>query len=108
MTTGNPHRSAPTGQDTQLPPRRQIAFSVGTWLITYTGTDPRSPRTGTLAGRPESGSRGGRVPVIADDSSSPAVRWIDGQDVITVTAPPAEEPPGRRHPRTDTGRHRAL
>ena len=81
--------------------RRQIAFSVGSWRVTFSGADPRSPRTGFLAGRPESGPRGTRVPVIADDSPSPAVCWVDDQDVIAVTAPPVEasddESGGGRH-----------
>jgi hypothetical protein len=70
--------------------RRQIAFSFGSWRVTFSGSDPRSPRTGFLAGRPEFGPRGTRVPIIADDTPSPAVCWVDDQDVIAVTAPPAE------------------
>ncbi|MEV7037543.1 hypothetical protein [Amycolatopsis sp. NPDC051061] len=94
MTAGNPNRIAPAGQGGRRPPRRQIAFSVGSWRVTYTGTDPRSPRTGILAGRPEFGPLGVRVPVIADDGPSASVCWIDDRDVIAVTAPPADEPSG--------------
>ena len=108
MTAGNPNRVAPAGHSTPLPPRRQIAFSFGSWRVTFTGTDPRSPRTGTLAGRPEFGPRGTRVPVIADDSPAPSVSWIDDQDIIAVTAPPADEPRTHRGPRAGGGRHRAL
>ncbi|MEU8637769.1 hypothetical protein AB0C38_36785 [Amycolatopsis sp. NPDC048633] len=96
MTAGNPHLFAPTGQGTHLPPRRQIAFSFGSWRVTFTGSDPRSPRTGFLAGRVEFGPHGARVPVIADDSLSPTVCWVDDEDVIAVTAPPAGEAGGPR------------
>jgi len=99
MTAGNLHR---------LPPRRQIAFSIGHWRITYAGTDPRSPRTGTIAGQTEFSTRGVRVPVIADDSPSPSVSWVDDQDVIAVSAPPAGETAGPPTcPRTGDGRHGA-
>jgi len=99
MTAGHPHR---------LPPRRQIAFSVGHWRITYAGTDPRSPRTGNIAGQPEFGTGGVRVPVIADGTPSPPVCWVDDQDVIAVSAPPAEGTAGPpASPRTGDGRHRA-
>jgi hypothetical protein len=103
MTAGEPHRFAPAGQAVPLPPRRQIAFSFGSWRVTFAGPDPRSPRTGTLAGRPEFGPRGVRVPVIADDSPSPTVCWVDDRDVIAVSAPPADEVSSRalrrgRHP----------
>ncbi|WP_284741348.1 hypothetical protein [Amycolatopsis sp. RTGN1] len=80
--------------------RRQIAFSFGSWRVTFSGSDPRSPRTGFLAGRPEFGPRGTRVPIIADDTPSPAVCWVDDQDVIAVTAPPVaddDEGGGGRH-----------
>jgi hypothetical protein len=108
MTTEDLDRVTPAGQYTPRPPRRQIAFSFGNWQITFTGTNPRSPRTGTLAGRTEFGPRGVRVPVIADDSPTPSVSWVDDHDVIAVTAPPAGEPRRRRRPRTGGGRHRAL
>ncbi len=94
MTAEN--HGAPAGQSTPLPPRRQIAFSIGNWQVTFTGTDPRSPRTGTLAGRPEFGPRGSRVPVIADDSPALSVSWVDDQDIIAVAAPPADEPRSHR------------
>jgi hypothetical protein len=100
MTDGNPDRIVPADDVTPLPPRRQIAFSVGNWRVTYAGLDPRSPRTGTLAGRPEFRPGGARVPVIADDGPAASVRWVDDQDVIAVTAPPADEPPAPRCPRT--------
>ncbi|MEV7096231.1 hypothetical protein AB0M80_25615 [Amycolatopsis sp. NPDC051045] len=104
MTAGDPDRSAPASPRTPHPPRRQIAFSAGSWLVTYTAKDQPSPRTGTLAGRTEFGARGVRVPVIADDSLPASVSWVDDQDVIAVTAPPAEEP--RRRPRLRFGRRR--
>jgi hypothetical protein len=108
MSAGNPKRIAAAGLGTAHPPRRQIAFSFGNWRVTFTGADPRSPRTGTLAGRPEFGPGGVRVPVIADDSPSASVSWVDDQDVIGVTAPPADEPPRRRRLRPGGGRHRAV
>jgi hypothetical protein len=82
--------------------RRQIAFSVGSWRVTFSGSDPGSPRTGFLAGRPEFGPRGARVPVIADDTPASTVCWVDNQDVIAVTAPPVAGAPddaggGGRH-----------
>lgn len=98
MTAEN--HGAPAGQSTPLPPRRQIAFSIGNWQVTFTGTDPRSPRTGTLAGRPEFGPRGSRVPVIADDSPAPSVSWVDERDIIAVAAPPPGEPCSRRGARS--------
>ncbi|MEV7098591.1 hypothetical protein AB0M80_37720 [Amycolatopsis sp. NPDC051045] len=104
MTAANPDRSAPADDATPLRPRRQIAFSVGNWRVTYTGPDPRSPRTGTLAGRPEFGSGGARVPVIADDGPAASVRWVDDRDVIAVTPPPADGPPVSRCPRTGRAR----
>lgn len=104
MTAEDLDRGAP---ESPSPPRRQIAFSFGRWQVTFTGTDPHSPQTGTLAGRTEFGPRGVRVPVIADDSRTPSVSWVDDQDVIAVTAPPARKPRGRRTPRTGGGRHRA-
>ena len=92
MTAGNPDRGAPADDVTPLPPRRQIAFSVGNWRVTYAGPDPRSPRTGTLAGRPEFGPGGARVPIVADDGPATSVRWVDDRDIIAVTAQPAGEP----------------
>jgi len=100
MTAGKPNRIASVGRNIRRTPRRQIVFSVGTWCVTYAGTDPRSPRTGALAGPPEFGPGGIRVPVIADDGSSGSVRWVDDEDVIAVTAPPAGEPPAPRCPGT--------
>jgi hypothetical protein len=90
MTAGQPNRFAPTGQGIHHPPRRQIAYSFGSWRVTFTGSDPRSPRTGFLAGGPVFGPRGARVPVVADDSPSSTVCWVEDQDVIAVTAPPAD------------------
>lgn len=96
--TGNPDRIVPADDVTPLPPRRRIAFSVGNWRVTYAGPDPRSPRTGTLVGRPEFGPRGARVPVIADDGPAASVRWVDDRDIIAVTAQPAVEPPDPGYP----------
>ena len=93
MTAGNPDGIAPGDDVTPLPPRRQIAFSVGIWRVTYANRDPRSPRTGTLAGRTEFGPGGTRVPVIAGDGPAASVRWVDDRDIIAVTAQPAAEPP---------------
>ncbi|MBB4688181.1 hypothetical protein BJY18_005666 [Amycolatopsis jiangsuensis] len=87
MTAGHPDPSATVGHGFPFPPRRQIAFSIGNWRVTYTGTDPHSPRTGDLAGPPEVDPGGARVPVIA------------------VTAPPAGEPPAPRCPPTGESRH---
>jgi hypothetical protein len=106
MTAGEPDHSEPAGHRESRPPRRQIAFSFGSWLVTYTGPDPQSPRTGVLAGRTEFGTGGVRVPVIADDSAPASVSWVDDQDVIAVTAPPADASPRRRF-RLGRGRHRA-
>lgn len=74
-------------------PRRQIAFCAGHWRVTYTGTDPRSPRTGTLAGQPEypPGEDGVLIPVISDEGPSYSVCWIRYQDVIDVTSPAKSE-----------------
>ncbi|WP_331661255.1 hypothetical protein [Amycolatopsis sp.] len=105
MTAGHPDPSATAGPGLPFPPRRQIAFSVGNWRVTYAGTDPHSPRTGTLAGPPEFGPGGACVPVIADGGDTASVRWVDVQDVIAVTAPPAGEPPASRCPPTGESRH---
>ncbi|WP_370964298.1 hypothetical protein [Amycolatopsis sp. cg9] len=93
MTAGNPDPIAPTTDD--VTPRRQIAFTVGTWRVTYAGPDPRAPRTGTLAGRPEFGPGGTRVPIVAVDGPADSVHWVDDRDIIAVTAgePPV---PGQR------------
>jgi len=93
MTAGNPDRIAPADDVAPRPPRRQIAFSVGNWRVTYAGPDPRSPRTGAIAGRPEFGPGGTRVPVIADDGPAASVHWVDERDIIAVTAQPAGERP---------------
>jgi hypothetical protein len=108
MIAGNPNRIAPAAPAAAHPaPRRQIAFSAGSWQITYTGTDPRSPRTALLAGSPTFGPAGVRVPIITDDRPSSSVRWIDEKDVIAVTAPPVAQPARSAAPRTGGGRHRA-
>ncbi|MEV6828213.1 hypothetical protein [Amycolatopsis sp. NPDC051102] len=93
MTAGNPDGIAPADDVAPLPPRRQIAFSVGNWRVTYAGPDPRSPRTGTLVGGPEFSPEGTRVPVIADDGPAASVRWVHDREIIAVTAQPADEPP---------------
>ncbi len=93
MTARNPDGIAPVDDVTPRPPRRQIAFSVGNWRVTYAGPDPRSPRTGAIAGRPEFGPGGARVPVIADDGPAALVHWVDERDIIAVTAQPAGERP---------------
>lgn len=79
-------------------PRRQIAFCVGRWRVTYTGPDSRSPRTGTLVGGPEypSGNSGVLIPVVADEGPSYSVCWIRYQDVIDVTSPVGSVPESAR------------
>ncbi|ADJ47347.1 hypothetical protein AMES_5522 [Amycolatopsis mediterranei S699] len=98
MTARNPDGIAPVDDAALRPPRRQIAFSVGKWRVTYAGPDPRSPRTGAIAGRPEFGPGGARVPVIADDGPAALVHWVDERDIIAVAAQPAGERPVRGRP----------
>jgi hypothetical protein len=87
MTPGNlPPAPAATGSGHR--PRRQIAYSVGRWRVTYTGADPARPCTGTLAGGPEYRSAGGTlVPVIADDGPAHSVSWIAPGDILDVSGP---------------------
>ncbi|WP_326954263.1 hypothetical protein [Amycolatopsis sp. NBC_01286] len=86
MTPGIPPTSAATGPGHR--PRRQIAYSVGRWRVTYSGKDPASPRTGTLAGRPRYRPAGTIVvPVIADDGPAYAVSWIEQRDILDVSGP---------------------
>lgn len=72
------------------PPRRVIAYVFGRWRVTFTGTEPESPRTGTLAGQPEYRTADGGIllPVIADDGPGQAVSWIETREIIDVSGPP--------------------
>lgn len=69
MTAEEPHRIAPGGHQPPHPPRLQIAFSFGNWPAFDIGPDPRSARTGTLAGRTAFGPQRVVVPIIAEDNS---------------------------------------
>jgi hypothetical protein len=87
MAPGNQPPSPPS-TGTGHGPRRQIAYSVGRWRITYTGADPALPCTGTLAGRPRYRPAGTiLVPVIADNGPAHSVSWIEQGNILDVTGP---------------------